>query len=227
MIRRIKRWIKHIEPAFDRLVAAGWRYQEIASASCGDIGHPDGFRLITFQFLSRGLQKLDRGRTAQRLDPKATARIDMAAWRVTRRTASRIGENYDRKFQTLGLVHSHHPHTFNPFFDDRGLIGFAPLGVGLEFLDEASEGGSATLKMPSHVDQSLTIRERLLTIWPESNAGMGADSLEQIGDCLGDRPIIAPNVKAFEDPERVSDIDRCSIERRAIEIVHRIQTADF
>jgi hypothetical protein len=49
--------------------------------------------------------------------------------------------------------------------------------------------------MSRHVDQSLTVRERLLTVLPEGDAGMGADGLEQQSDGLRDGPAVAAHVK--------------------------------
>ena len=132
----------------------------------------------------------------------------MSAWRVSRGPASRVSENHHWEFQALCLVYGHDPHALDAFFDNRGLIGLSLLGVSLEFLDEGPEGGSAALKMPRHVDQPLTIRERLLAIRPERDPGVRAQCLEQRGDCLGDRPMITPEVKEFQDFERVSDLDR-------------------
>ena len=105
-------------------------------------------------------------------------------------------------------MYGHDPHALDAFFNNRGLIGFAPLGVSLEFLDEGAERGSAALKMPRHVDQPLTIRKRLLAVRPERDTGVRAQCLKQRGDCLGDRPMIAPDVKEPQDIECVSDLDR-------------------
>jgi|SRR5580692_9353111 hypothetical protein len=64
ILARIEYRIKHTEPAFDGLIAADWRYQEIAGPGRGDIGHSDGFRLITAQLFAGGFQQLDRSGTA-------------------------------------------------------------------------------------------------------------------------------------------------------------------
>src|ERR1700727_2983893 len=112
----------------------------------------------------------------------------MPAWRVSRGPASRVSENHHGEIQALCLVYSHDPHALNAFFNNRGLIGFSLLGVSLEFLDEGPEGGSAALKMPRHVDQPLTIRERLLAIRPERDPSVRAHGLKQHGDCLSDWP---------------------------------------
>ena len=82
-----------------------------------------------------------------------------------------------------------------------------------------------SLKMPRHVDQPLTIRQRLLAVRPERDAGVRAHRLKQRGDCLSDRTMIAPDVKEPQDFERFSDLDRGRNERRAIERVHRIEAA--
>ena len=132
----------------------------------------------------------------------------MSAWGVSSGGASRVSENHHREFQALCLVYGHDPHALDAFFNNRGLVGFAPLGVSLEFLDEGPEGGSAAFKMPRHVDQPLAIRERLLAVRPERDPGVRAHGLKQRGDCLGDRPIIAPDVKEPQDIERVGDLDR-------------------
>ena len=105
-------------------------------------------------------------------------------------------------------MYGHDAHAFDAFFDNRGLIGFAPLGVILEFLDKGPEGGSVALKMPRHVDQPLTIRQRLLAVRPKRDPGVRAHGLKQRGDCLSDRPLIAPEVKEPQDFERFSDLGR-------------------
>ena len=118
----------------------------------------------------------------------------MSAWRVSRGAASRVSKNHYWEFQALCLVYGHDPHALDAFFDNRGLIGFAPLSVILEFLDKGSEGGCAALKMPRHINQPLAIRERLLAVRPERDPGVRAHDLKQCGDRLGDRPMIAPDV---------------------------------
>ena len=64
ILRRIEHRIKHIEPAFDGFIAADRRYQKIAGPGRSDIGHSDGFRVITAQLFVGGFQQLDRSRTA-------------------------------------------------------------------------------------------------------------------------------------------------------------------
>ena len=63
----------------------------------------------------------------------------MATWSVSSGRASRVSENDDRELKSLCLVHRHDPHALDAFFNNRGLVGFAPLGVSLEFLDEGAE----------------------------------------------------------------------------------------
>ena len=94
----------------------------------------------------------------------------MPARRVAGCAAGRIGEDHDRKFQTLGLVDGHHPHAFGAFLDDRRFVRFAVLGVRLELVDKGPERGGAALEMARHVDQPLTVGERLLAGRPEGDA---------------------------------------------------------
>src|SRR5215510_7087832 len=98
-------------------------------------------------------------------------RHDMTARRVTSWVASRVSEHDHREFEALGLVYSHDPHTLGALLDDRSLVGFAAFCVSPEFLDKGAEGGSAPLELTRHVDQPLTICERLLAIWPKRNTG--------------------------------------------------------
>jgi hypothetical protein len=64
ILGRIEHRIKHIEPAFDGLIAADRRYQKIPGPGRSDIDHSDGFRLITAQLFIGGFQQLDRSGTA-------------------------------------------------------------------------------------------------------------------------------------------------------------------
>ena len=59
---------------------------------------------------------------------------------IARRVAGGIGEQHDRKFQPLGLVDGHDPHTLSALFDDRRLLGLAALGVVFQLLDEGAKG---------------------------------------------------------------------------------------
>ena len=79
--------------------------------------------------------------------------------------------------------------------------------------------------MPRHVDQPLAIRKRLLAVRPERDAGVRAHRLKQRGDCLGDRAIVAPDVKESQDIERIRDLDRGGVESRTIDHAHRIEPA--
>ena len=80
-------------------------------------------------------------------------------------------------------------------------------------------------KMPRHVDQPLAIRERLLAVRPERDAGVRAHRLKQRGDRLSDRAIVAPDVKESQDIERIRDLDRGGVQRRTIDHAHRIEPA--
>src|SRR3984893_2630018 len=178
IIRGIEHRLEHIEPAFDRLIAAHRRHQKVTRPSCRNIGPPDAFCPITPQLLVGSFQQLDRSRAAKRLRPHATMRVNMTARRVTSRVASRVSEDHHWKFQALGLVYGHDPHTLGALFDDRSLVGLAAFGVSLELLDEGPERGSAPLEMPCHVDEPLTICERLLATRPKRDTGMRAQSLK-------------------------------------------------
>src|SRR5262249_26437524 len=80
-------------------------------------------------------------------------------------------------------------------------------------------------EVPSHVDHSLTVCERLLTILPEGNARMGPDGLQQHGDGLCDGPVIAPHVKPAQEVQRVGDLDACGIKGRSVDGLHRIESS--
>ena len=79
--------------------------------------------------------------------------------------------------------------------------------------------------MPRHVDQPLAIRKRLLAVRPERDAGVRAHRLKQRGDRLGDRAIVAPDVKQSQDIERIRNLDRGGVERRTIDHPHWIEPA--
>jgi hypothetical protein len=151
----------------------------------------------------------------------------MAARGVSSCWASRVREHHHREFQAFGLVHGHDPYALDAFLDYRSLVGLPSLGVRFEFLHEGPERGSAALKMPRHVNQTLAIRERLLAIRPKRNPGMRAQSLKERGNGLGDRPIIASNVKESQNVERVGDLDLREIEIGSIDYVCGIETANL
>ena len=77
--------------------------------------------------------------------------------------------------------------------------------------------------MPRHVDQPLTVRERLLTVLPEGDAGMGADGLQQHGDGLRDGPAVAPHVKPPQELQRVGDLDAGAMESCPVDGSHRVE----
>ena len=52
--------------------------------------------------------------------------------------AGDIGENHDRKFETLGAMHGHDSHALGAFLDHRRFAGLLALGPLLEVLDEAA-----------------------------------------------------------------------------------------
>ena len=207
IVRWVQHRVEHLEPAFDRLIAANRHDQEIARAGRRDIGHPDRLGLIALQLLVGSFEKLDRRRAAERLQPEVTIWVDVPARGVAGRAAGRVGEDHHRELQALGLVYGHHPHTLGALLDDRSLVGLAALGIRLELLDEGAEGGSASLEMPRHVDQPLAVGERLLAGRPERDAGMCAHGLQQHGDGLSDRAVVAPDVKPPQELQRVGDLD--------------------
>jgi hypothetical protein len=106
----------------------------------------------------------------------------------------RVSEDHDRELQPLRFVYGHHPYAFRSLLDDRRFVHLSLLCVVFDVLDKGPERGYASLEVPGHVDHSLTVCERLLTILPEGNARMGPDGLQQHGDGLRDGPVIAPRV---------------------------------
>ena len=120
----------------------------------------------------------------------------------------------------------HHPHAFGPLLDDRRFVDLSALGILLDAFDECAERGCASLEVPRHVDQPLTVRERLLAGRPEGDAGMGADGLEQHGDGLGDGPAVAPHVEPAQQLQRVGDLGARGIKCCAVDGSHRIQVPD-
>jgi hypothetical protein len=97
------------------------------------------------------------------------------------------------------------------------------LRVRFHALDERPERGCASLEVPGHVDQPLTVRQRLLAVLPEGNAGMSPDGLQQHGDGLRDGPAVTPSVKPAQEVQRVGDLDACGIKGRAVDGLHRIE----
>ena len=65
----------------------------------------------------------------------------------------------------------------------------------------------------------------LLAAWPKRDAGMRAQRLEQRGDRLGDRAVVAPNVERPQQIQCVSDLDGGRIEGRAVDHLHWIEAA--
>ena len=89
-----------------------------------------------------------------------------------------------------------------------------------KLLDKCAKGGSAPLEMPRHVDQPLTVGERLLTVRPESDAGMRPYGFQQHGNGLGDRAVVAPHMKPSQKLQGVGDVDgrrikSCPVDRPA------------
>jgi hypothetical protein len=80
--------------------------------------------------------------------------------------------------------------------------------------------------MPRHVDEPLAIRQGLLAILPERDAGVRPDSLQERGNGLCDRPPVPPYVKPTQKIECVGDLGGSGIELRPIDPVHRVETAD-
>ena len=86
--------------------------------------------------------------------------------------------------------------------------GLATFCLRLEPFDKGAEGGCTPFEMPCHVDQSLAVGEGLLASRPKSDAGMRPQGLEQHGDGLGDRAVVAPDVKPPQEFESVGDFHR-------------------
>jgi hypothetical protein len=70
IVRWVQHRVEHLKPAFDGLIAANRRYQEVSRAGRRDIGHPDRLGLIAPQLFVGSLQKLDRRRAAERFHPE-------------------------------------------------------------------------------------------------------------------------------------------------------------
>jgi hypothetical protein len=62
--------------------------------------------------------------------------------------------------------------------------------------------------MSRHVDQPLAVGEGLLARWSESDTGMRTHGFKQHIDGLGDRAVIAPEVKLPQECKGVGDLDR-------------------
>src|SRR5205085_8325061 len=101
--------IEHGEPAIDHLIPANWGDEKIARAGGGDIGNADCLVRFALLFLARRLEKLNRRRTAERLNPEAANGIDIPARGVSRRTAGGVRQDDDWKLKALRLVHRHQP----------------------------------------------------------------------------------------------------------------------
>jgi hypothetical protein len=102
------------------------------------------------------------------------------------------------------------------------------LSAGAEsVLEEGTEGRSTALELSRHVNQSLTISERLLTGWPKRNACMGADSFQQHCDGLGDRAAVAPQMKIPQKLKSVDDLDGGRVKSRPVDHLHWVETADL
>src|SRR2546430_7076395 len=65
--------------------------------------------------------------------------IQIAVWFVMCNFACDIGEDNNRKFETLRSMHTHHTHAFRAFLVDHCLRLLALLGCLKQFFDKATE----------------------------------------------------------------------------------------
>ena len=75
------------------------------------------------------------------------------------------------------------------------------------FSTKARKEEAPALEAPRHVDQPQAVGERLLAGRPKRDAGVRAHGFEQHGDRLGDRAVVAPDVKPPQELQRVGDLD--------------------
>jgi hypothetical protein len=122
-------------------------------------------------------------------------------------------------------MHGHYSNTLGALLNYGGFIDLATFGIRFEPFDKGAEGGGALFEMPRQVDQALAVGQSLLACGPESDAGMRAHGFEQHGDSLGNRAMVAPDVKPSEEGESVGNLDCSRIQRGAVDRVHRMQAA--
>jgi hypothetical protein len=92
---------------------------------------------------------------------------------VTGRRAGCIGQDHDRKFQSLRAMHRHHANTLGALLDDGRVLGPTGFRVFPHALDESPERGRAALfEAPRHVDHSQAVGQGLLACRPHRNARM-------------------------------------------------------
>ena len=133
-------------------------------------------------------------------------RIDMPARKVTGRWAGRVGEDYDRKFESLRSMYGHHPNALGALLDDRRIFGLTGFCVGFHALDKGAERRSAALfEAPRQVDHPQAVGERLLAGRPHRNARMRANRIEQHQYRLGDWTAIASHMEATQQSKRIGD----------------------
>ena len=61
--------------------------------------------------------------------------IDVTVRLPRRKVGRHIGENHHRKFQALGIMHGHQPHTVGAVFKHWRLSGLGLAGLRGQFLD--------------------------------------------------------------------------------------------
>ena len=106
--------------------------------------------------------------------------------------AADVGQDHDRKLESLGLVHRHDAHAFGAFLENRRFRRLRPCGRGPELVDKAAER-QATLGfvLPRELLDLQHVGEDLLAAAPQDEAGVRARQLEEPADRLGDGTVIA------------------------------------
>ena len=147
----------------------------------------------------------------------------MAARNCASGPIRRICKKHDGEFQPFRLVHGHDPHAFGSLLRYGSLA--SPPAVYLRFnaLDEGAERGRAALEAAGHVNEPLTVCQRLFTVLPERHTGVGPHCVQQFGNGFSNRTVVAPDVKPAEKVECIGDLQASRIERFAVDGLHWIQ----
>jgi hypothetical protein len=159
IVGRINGWVEDLQPTVKLLVTTSGHYQEIACAGRGNVGKPNGFRLVTEQLLLSGLDELDRRTATQWLEPKPSRRIDMPAWGIAGGRAGGVGEDYDGEFKPFCLMYGHHANALSALLDDGSVLSLTRFCILIHALDESAKGGGTALfEAPGQVDHPQAVR---------------------------------------------------------------------